>query len=113
MQSAEGFQAYAKNVYGVDMSLKEAIRIRDIFFEIYPEISDYHYTYIDKGKTFGYVRTLFGRRAHYPDINALDGFIRGNAERELVNMPIQGSNGENTILALALLEQRLPTSVLL
>lgn len=113
MQEVEGFQAYAKNTYGVNITLAEATRIKDTFFETYPKISDYHYTYIEKGKKFGCVRTLFGRRGHYPDINSNDKYLRGNAERELVNMPIQGSNGENTIFALALLEYRLPSSVLL
>lgn len=113
MQSAEGFQAYAKNVYGVDMTLKEAEYIKDTFFDTYPKIAEYHAIYIAKGKKFGCVRTLFGRKAHYPDINLQDGFLKGNAERELVNMPVQGSNGENTVLALALLEYRLPSCVFL
>lgn len=113
LQSPEGFQEYAKNAYGVDITLEEATKIHSAFFELYPRISDYHSIYIAKGKKFGYVRTLFGRRGHYPDINSLDSFKRGNAERELVNMPVQGSNGENTVFALALLEYRLPSSVLL
>lgn len=110
-QSAEGFKDYAENKYGVAMSLVEATRTRDAFFEAYPKILDYHQTYIAKGKKFGYVRTMFGRKAHYPDINSQHQTLRGNAERELINMVIQGSNGENTILALALLEQTLPSSV--
>lgn len=111
--SIEGFKEYAKNAYGIEMTLAEATYIYDSFFALYPEIKDYHQVYRAKCKKFGYVRSLFGRRAHYPDINSADSFKRGNAERELVNMPVQGSNGENTVFALALLRYRLPKSVIL
>ncbi len=113
MQSPEGFQNYAKSAYGVTMTLEEATKIHEAFFTAYPKIAEYHAIYIAKCKKYGYVRTLFGRRGHYPDVSAMDGFLRGNAERELVNMPVQGSNGENTVFALALLEYRLPKSVFL
>lgn len=112
-QGIPGFMEYAKNTYGVVFTLAEATRVFNAFFTLYPRIAEYHQIYIGKGKKYGYVRSLFGRRAHYPDINALDKFKRGNAERELVNMPVQSTNGEITVFALALLERRLPASVLL
>jgi len=110
-QSAEGFKDYAKNTYGVKMNLKEAIEIHTAFFVAYPAILQYHEDYINKQKQHGCVRTVFGRRGRYPDVDSVDDFLRGNAERELVNFPVQGSNGENTVFALALLERRLPKSV--
>jgi DNA polymerase-1 len=113
LQSPEGFQDYAFKAYGVRLSLEEAYFIHGSFFKTYPKVSDYHATYIAKAHRFGYVRTLFGRRAHYPDVHSPNEFLRGTAEKQIVNMPIQGSNGENTVFALTLLEHRLPRAVLL
>lgn len=109
--SVEGFKDYAKNAYNVELSMAEAQEIYDAFFALYPEIKEYHEIYRAKCRKFGGVRTLFGRMMRYPDINSKDQYLRGNAERECINAPIQGSNGENTVFALALLDKRLSKSV--
>jgi DNA polymerase-1 len=61
------------------------------YFERFPGIRDY----MDATKAFcrehGYVETIFGRRAHYPDIRASNPSIRANNERAAINAPIQGS----------------------
>jgi DNA polymerase-1 len=61
------------------------------YFERFPGIRDY----MDRTKAFcrehGYVETIFGRRAHYPDIRASNPSIRANNERAAINAPIQGS----------------------
>ena len=61
------------------------------YFERFPGIRDY----MDSAKAFcrenGYVETIFGRRAHYPDIRASNPSIRANSERAAINAPIQGS----------------------
>lgn len=61
------------------------------YFERFPGIRDY----MDETKAFcrehGYVETIFGRRAHYPDIRASNPSIRANSERAAINAPIQGS----------------------
>jgi DNA polymerase-1 len=61
------------------------------YFERFPGIRDY----MDRTKAFsretGYVETIFGRRAHYPDIRASNPSIRANSERAAINAPIQGS----------------------
>ncbi|GHD16854.1 DNA polymerase I [Tianweitania populi] len=61
------------------------------YFERFPGIRDY----MDATKAFcrdkGYVETIFGRRAHYPDIRASNPSIRANSERAAINAPIQGS----------------------
>lgn len=100
-QSAKGFMEYAKNNYGVTMNLTEATDLRDKFFEAYPKLLDYHAEYIAKGKKFGYVRTLFGRRRLLEDIQGFDEFKRGEDERVAVNSPIQGSGGEMCIFSLS------------
>ena len=61
------------------------------YFERFPGIRDY----MDSTKAFcrdtGYVETIFGRRAHYPEIRASNPSIRANSERAAINAPIQGS----------------------
>lgn len=105
---AEGFKTYAKDEYGIIMSLKKATETRDEFFDLYPSLKDYHDTYINKARQYGWVRTLFGRRRRTPDINSDDEFVRAMDERNAINSPIQGTAGEFTIFAIALLHLRLP-----
>ncbi len=61
------------------------------YFERFPGIKDY----MDRTKAFcrdkGYVETIFGRRAHYPEIRSSNPSIRANNERAAINAPIQGS----------------------
>nr|MBA3448118.1 DNA polymerase I [Pseudaminobacter sp.] len=61
------------------------------YFERFPGIKDY----MDQTKAFcrdkGYVETIFGRRAHYPEIRSSNPSIRANNERAAINAPIQGS----------------------
>jgi DNA polymerase I len=111
--SAMGYQEYAKTNYGVIMSKAEAERTRIQFFKTYPSLLTYHEEYINKARKFGYVRTFFGRRVVLPEINHYDGGIRGHAERNAINSPIQGTAGEVTILALILLRLRLDPRVLI
>lgn len=101
--SIEGFMEYAKNQYGVIVTYDEAVDIFEAFFAKYPKLQDYHDTYIAKAKKFGYVRTLFGRTRQTPDINHPDGYFASMDERVSVNSPIQGTAGEYTIFAVALL----------
>lgn len=111
--SIEGFKDYALNAYNVVLTLAEATEIYNAFFELYPEIKEYHEIYRAKCRKYGYVRSLFGRKMRYPDINSNDKFLRGNAERECINAPIQSSNGEMTLFALAFLDITLPKSVVI
>lgn len=106
-QSAPGYQVYAKNNYGVVLSDKEASKHRDQFFELYPKLLDYHDLYIEKAKRYGYVRTIYGRKRRLPDINSFDKMKRGDAERQAINSPIQGTAGEFTLFSIALLRDRL------
>ncbi len=105
--SDAGFQEFAKNSYGVVLTLQEAAKIKNDFFTLYPKILDYHEIYIEKARKYGWVRTLFGRRRRTPDINSQESFKRGMDERVSVNSPVQGTSGEFTIFAIALLHNRL------
>jgi DNA polymerase-1 len=70
---------------------QEAAEYIATYFQRFPGIRDY----MDRTKAFahtnGYVETLFGRRAHYPEINTKNPSMRGFLERASINAPIQGS----------------------
>ena len=77
------------NQLGIDRG--EAGAYIQAYFEKFPGIRDY----MDRMKNFcrehGYVETLFGRRAHYPDIKASNPAARQFAERQSINAPLQGA----------------------
>lgn len=70
---------------------EEAAQYIRTYFERFPGIKDY----MEKTKAFahehGYVETIFGRRAHYPDINSKSAQVRAFNERAAINAPIQGA----------------------
>ena len=73
---------------------REAAEIIKNYFEQYPGVKEY----MDKSITFarehGYVETIFGRRRYLPDINSANSVVRGYAERNAINAPIQGSSAD-------------------
>lgn len=109
--SAEGLVIYAKDNYGVVLTLAEATTMRNAFFAMYPKLLEYHDTYTRKGIKFGYVRTLYGRKRHLPDILNPDEYVRSMDERVAINSPVQGTAGEFTIFATTLLHNRLHPEV--
>ncbi|MDD4819483.1 MAG: DNA polymerase I [Flavobacteriales bacterium] len=73
------------------LSYKEASEVIKSYYATYPRLTDY----IERQKEFarenGYVETITGRRRYLPDINSRNATVRGMAERNAVNAPIQGS----------------------
>jgi DNA polymerase I len=61
------------------------------YFERFPGIRDYMEAMKAEARRTGYVKTLFGRKVHYPEINTKNPSLRGNYERAAINAPIQGS----------------------
>jgi DNA polymerase I len=61
------------------------------YFERFPGIRDYMEAMKAEARRQGYVKTLFGRKVHYPEINTKNPSLRGNYERAAINAPIQGS----------------------
>jgi len=61
------------------------------YFERFPGIRDYMEQTKAEARRQGYVKTLFGRKVHYPEINTKNPSLRGNFERAAINAPIQGS----------------------
>jgi len=69
----------------------DAKRLIDGYFATYPHINDYLTEAVEKARRLGYVETVMGRRRRLPDINSRNAVVRGYAERNAVNAPIQGS----------------------
>ena len=90
---AKGLQAYAKNVYGTDMTLQEAELFRERFFKAYRGIARWHYN-MKKQTNATETRTLSGRRCVYSETPPLTA---------LLNMPVQGTAADINKKALALL----------
>ncbi|MCD8260479.1 MAG: DNA polymerase I [Bacteroides sp.] len=74
---------------GVDR--KEAKELIDGYFETYPGVKKYMNTSIEEARKMGYVETIYQRKRYLPDINSKNAVVRGYAERNAINAPIQGS----------------------
>ena len=86
---------YGISVFGLaerlNIERKEAKQLIDGYFESYPSVSEYMEKSKEKAKEQGYVETLFKRKRYLPDINSKNSVVRGFAERNAINAPIQGS----------------------
>lgn len=79
---------------------KEAAAIIENYFIQYPLIKDYMDGAIEKARKLGYVETILGRRRYLRDINSQNPTVRGFAERNAINAPIQGSAADMIKLAM-------------
>jgi DNA polymerase-1 len=77
------------NQLGIERS--EAGDYIKTYFERFPGIKDYMDATKAFAKEYGYVKTIFGRRAHYPEIKSSNPQVRAFNERAAINAPIQGS----------------------
>ena len=73
------------------VSRQEAKELIDGYFETYPQVKEYMDKSIQVARENGYVETIFHRKRFLPDINSRNGVVRGYAERNAINAPIQGS----------------------
>jgi DNA polymerase-1 len=86
---------YGQSAYGLSQSLNisrtEAKAIIDSYFEQFSALKTYMEQAVREARDKGYVETLLQRRRYLPDINSANAVVRGFAERNAVNAPIQGS----------------------
>lgn len=75
----------------VNISRTEAAEIIESYFRSYPNIKKYMNDNVDLARENGYVKTITGRRRYLKDINSANFTVRGFAERNAINAPIQGS----------------------
>jgi len=86
---------------------KEAKELIDGYFNSYPGVKVYMEESIRKAREKGYVTTMFGRRRYVRDINSRNQVVRGNAERNAINAPLQGSAADIIKIAMVRIHERM------
>ncbi len=101
---------YGITAYGLaqrmDIPTGEARQLIDDYFKTFPKVKQYMETAKDEARRKGYAETLYGRRRYLPDINSHNATVRGFAERNAINAPIQGSEADIIKLAMIHIWQR-------
>lgn len=96
---------YGVSAFGLSnqttLSRKESKALIDAYYENYPKLKAYIGQQVDFAREHGYVATVLGRRRYLKDINSRNAIVRGAAERNAINAPIQGSAAD--IIKLAML----------
>ncbi len=102
---------YGITVFGLaerlDITRDEAKQLIDGFFETFPQVHDYMEQSKQLARERGYAETVFHRRRYLPDINSANGTVRGFAERNAINAPIQGSAADIIKVAMIRIYQRM------
>ena len=91
----------------MQVSRGEAKDLIDEYFATYPKVKEYMEKSVNMARDKGYTETLFGRRCHLPDINSHNAVVRGYAERNAINAPIQGTAADIIKVAMVRIQQRL------
>ena len=95
---------YGQSAFGLSQNLgiprKEAAEIIENYFATYPGIKQYMNDTMNFARENGYVCTLMGRRRYLRDINSANATVRGFAERNAINAPIQGSAADMIKIAM-------------
>ena len=101
---------YGITVFGLaerlDIPREEAKMLIDGYFQTFPQVHDYMEMSKEIARKQGYVTTLFGRRRYLPDINSHNATVRGFAERNAINAPIQGTAADIIKVAMIRIHQR-------
>lgn len=113
---------YGQGAFGLaeqtGLSRSEAKAMIDAYFETYPRLKEYMNEQVLKARKLGYVETIAGRKRHLQDINSANFVVKGHAERNAVNAPIQGSAADIIKIAMIKInqvfdEKKLQTQMLL
>ena len=101
---------YGITIFGLaerlDIPREEAKMLIDGYFQTFPQVHDYMEQSKETARQQGYVTTLFGRRRYLPDINSANSVVRGFAERNAINAPIQGTAADIIKVAMIHIFQR-------
>ena len=101
---------YGITVFGLaerlDIPRDEAKMLIDGYFDTFPQVHEYMEKSKEIARQQGYVTTLFGRRRYLPDINSANATVRGFAERNAINAPIQGTAADIIKVAMIRIHQR-------
>ena len=102
---------YGISSYGLSERLtigrKEAKELIDGYFDTYPGVKEYMDESIRKAREQGFVTTMLGRRRYLRDIQSRNQVVRGNAERNAINAPIQGTAADIIKIAMVRIHEKL------
>ncbi len=90
----------------MDVSRTEAKELIDNYFATYPKVREYMLKSVDAAREKGYIETAWGRRRYLPDITSRNSVVRGYAERNAVNAPIQGTAADIIKVAMVRIDER-------
>ena len=101
---------YGISVFGLaerlNVDRKEAKELIDGYFSNYPDVKRYMDESIQVAREKGYIKTIFNRKRYLPDINSRNAVVRGYAERNAINAPIQGSAADIIKVAMVRIYKR-------
>ena len=102
---------YGVSAFGLsqqtDLNRNEAKELIDTYYSTYPKLRNYIQDQVDFARDNGYVTTVLGRRRYLKDIYSQNAIVRGAAERNAVNAPIQGSAADIIKLAMIAIQNKL------
>jgi len=102
---------YGVSAFGLsnqtNLSRSESKALIEAYYENYPKLKSYMNEQVNFARENGYVQTVLGRRRYLKDINSANAIVRGAAERNAVNAPIQGSAADIIKIAMINIYQKL------
>ena len=102
---------YGVSAFGLsnqtDLTRSESKELIDTYYKTYPKLRNYMSEQVDFARENGYVSTVLGRRRYLKDINSSNAVVRGAAERNAVNAPIQGSAADIIKIAMIKIHHKL------
>ncbi|WP_291275691.1 DNA polymerase I [Flavobacterium sp.] len=102
---------YGVSAFGLsnqtNLSRKESADLIEAYYQTYPKLKSFMTSQVDFAREHGYVETISGRRRYLKDINSANAIVRGGAERNAVNAPIQGSAADIIKIAMINIHKRL------
>ncbi len=102
---------YGVSAFGLsnqtDLSRSESKELIDTYYTTYPKLRNFISEQVDFARDNGYVQTVLGRRRYLKDINSRNAVVRGAAERNAVNAPIQGSAADIIKIAMINIHEKL------
>lgn len=102
---------YGVSAFGLSnqtsLSRSESAALIEAYYKTYPKLKSYMQEQVDFARQNGFVQTILGRRRYLKDINSANAIVRGAAERNAVNAPIQGSAADIIKIAMIRIHQKL------
>ena len=102
---------YGVSAFGLsqqtNLNRTESKELIDTYYKTYPKLKEYISKQVDFARENGYVETVLGRRRYLKDINSQNSIVRGSAERNAINAPIQGSAADIIKLAMIKIHQKI------